>query len=44
MAWLAVNKNGTELISSCELFRNGKYKQYKGYMWKWIEDNPVEYK
>lgn len=30
MAWLAVNKNGTELISSCKLFRNGKHKVYMG--------------
>lgn len=29
MAWLAVNKNGTEIISKYELYRNGYIKDYK---------------
>lgn len=28
MAYLAVNKNGSEIISEHELFRNGYYKKY----------------
>lgn len=28
MAWLAVNKDGSELISDYTLFRNGTYKHY----------------
>lgn len=36
----SVNATNSHISDAC----NGKYKTCKGYMWKWIEDEPVELK